>query len=93
MRRFLFSRECLIVLFTPYLTLYILGRKPLLCYLCLIRVKCAQCSNSFSGYIITLLILLYSHPFRLLCDTVASYCLNREGTDQDHQEQQKPCLE
>lgn len=59
------------------LTLYILGRNPLLCYLYLIRVKSAQYSNSFSGYVITLLIFsLYSHPFRLLRDTVAAYCLN-----------------
>lgn len=31
---------------------------------------------SFSRHIITLLIfLLYSHPFRLLCDVVVAYCI------------------
>lgn len=33
------------------------------------------CSISFSRHIITLLFLLCSHPFRLLCDIVVAYCL------------------
>lgn len=70
------------------LILYILGRKPQLCCLCLIRVNWALCSNSFSGYILTVLIFsLCSDPLRLLCDTVAAYCLSGEGSDQDYQEQ------
>lgn len=76
------------------LILLILGRKPQLCYVCLIRVEWSLCNNSFSGYVLTVLIFsLYSHPFRLLCDTVAAYCLSREGSNQDHQELQKPRLE
>lgn len=81
-------------LYYLFLTLFILGRNPLLCYLSLITVRHAKCSDSFSVYVITLLIFfLYSHPFRLLRDTVAAYCFNWEGSDQNHQEQQKPRVE
>lgn len=52
-----------------------------------------HCAEILPHILTVVVFSLHSHPFRLLCDTVAAHCLSGEGSDQDHQEQQKPRLE